>query len=692
MYKQLYRQKLKTILGIFLTALAVTGLCVGVGQSMAAAQTAEALQNQFTTVALPTNAFLWIDNPEKVGWWGSMDMAMPQEVVDWMENTAQNHPDVVKTLASPGLASAYIPDLKPDSYLRNTYYYYYPDLPRLNQRFHPLPLGAPYSCAMLEIQLEDHTGEEDRLGDTPYFDWENEYRLSDTSLCGWETEMRKYHGVVLEGTITRVLGLSEDYPDPVGFQIRLALLLPPETLEKLVPGERYLVYGMDYRDKDWILRQYLKDRKGIDMPSSFQEEFLKPFSEEELEQWKAGSQFGNYAVARYYGDQVFELYNSDIGSVRTASLTLKDASWLQGKPVEDAQPTIVHLDGTAEEFLNSPEGASWAKALEGISVNNHAFPILGVDRLAYMADFARGRARVVEGRDFTRQELDRGEKVCILSQTLAAANGISVGDTIDLQYYQYDWDSPYQYFLESGFGTTRPTAYFYTGRTPLEAESQTYTVVGLYRNGDPWGAEEEELYGFTTNTIFTPKKAVTGTMDYGNQGLFRTMVLENGKIPQFRELVTEAGYEDLFIYHDQGYEAVEPHLAHYRSAAGRALWVGVSLWAAIMLLTVLLFTLQQKKNLEIMRRLGTPSGACIRYVMLSQGAILLPGTLLGLGAGIVLWSKVAEKLLASGSGTLTLEMNPASLAIPALIQLAAVLLGVLCLALRLTHPRRNRKG
>lgn len=281
--------------------------------------------------------------------------------------------------------------------------------------------------------------------------------------------------------------------------------------------------------------------------------------------------------------------------------------------------------------------------------------------------------------------------MCILSQTLAAANGISVGDTIDLQYYQYDWDSPYQHFLKSGKGINRPTACFYTGTTPLEEKSQAYTVVGLYQNGDPWGDPKDNLYGFTPNTIFTPKKAVTGTMDYGNQGLFRTLVLENGKIPQFRELVTEAGYDGLFTYYDQGYEAVEPHLAHYQSAAGRALWVGVSLWAAIMLLTVLLFTLQQKKNLEIMRRLGTPPGVCIRYIILSQGAILLPGTLLGLGAGIVLWSKVAEKLLASGSSTLTLEMNPASLAIPALIQLAAVLLGVLCLALRLNHPRRNRR-
>ena len=686
MYKQLFRQKLKTILGIFLTVLAVTGLCVGVGQSMAAAQTAEALQNQFTTVALPTKNFLPSLEETYYGWGDKIDVRMPTEIVDWMENTTRNHPDVGKTLSSPGLASAYIPDLKPDSYLRHTFYYYIAT--NIVQRFHPIPLGAPYSCAMLEIQL-------DKVGELDTYPGVDEYIEVDTSLFEWEKERKRYHEVMLEGTITRVLGLSEDYPDPVGFRIKLALFLPEEaalgTLN-LTPGERYLVYGMDYRDKDWILRQYLKEDRGLEVPSSFEEESIKYFSEEKIEQWKSANPL-YYAVASYYGgSQTFELYNREIHSVRTASLTLKDASWLQGKPVEDAQPTIVHLEGTAEEFLNSPEGASWAKALEGISVNNHAFPILGVDRLSYIADFARGRARVVEGRDFTRQELDRGEKVCILSQTLAAANGISVGDTIDLQYYQYDWDSPYQYFLESGFGTTRPTAYFYTGRTPLEAESQTYTVVGLYRNGDPWGAEEEELYGFTTNTIFTPKKAVTGTMDYGNQGLFRTLVLENGKIPQFRELVTEAGYEDLFIYHDQGYEAVEPHLAHYQSAAGRALWVGVSLWAAIMLLTVLLFTLQQKKNLEIMRRLGTPPGACIRYIILSQGAILLPGTLLGLGAGIVLWSKVAEKLLASGSGTLTLEMNPASLAIPALIQLAAVLLGVLCLALRLTHPRRNRKG
>ena len=82
--------------------------------------------------------------------------------------------------------------------------------------------------------------------------------------------------------------------------------LPPETLEELVPGERYLVYGMDYRDKDWILRQFLKEDRGIDMPSSFQEEFLKPFSETELEQWKAGSQFNHYADERYYGDHEVE--------------------------------------------------------------------------------------------------------------------------------------------------------------------------------------------------------------------------------------------------------------------------------------------------------------------------------------------------------------------------------------------------
>ena len=678
MYKQLFRQKLKTILGVFLTALAVTGLCVGVGQALAAAYTAEAMQYQFTTVALPTAQFQFsqeTDEEPSV----QVESELPPEIVRWIESTAQSRPDLVKTIASPGLASAHIPTLNPDTYLRHTYYPY--TIPNIYQELLPVPLGAPYSCAMLEIQLDRILGEP-------------ELSLSDVSLEYWLSDVLSYHGVVLEGTVKQVLGLSEDFPDPVGFRVRLTLLLPDEeALEtmSLNPGERYLVYGMDYRDLDWILRQELKDTNGIEIPA-FDETAIRPLSEQEIAKWKEMNPW-NYVVARYYGgSQVFELNNNQIGSVRTVSLTLKDASWLQGLPEEYAQPTIVHLKGTAEEFLRSSEGASWAKTLEGISVNNHAFPVLGVDRLAYMADFARGRARVVEGRDFTQQELEAGEKVCILSQTLAAANGISVGDTIDLQYYQYDWDSPYQHFLKSGKGINRPTACFYTGTTPLEEKSQAYTVVGLYQNGDPWGDPKDNLYGFTPNTIFTPKKAVTGTMDYGNQGLFRTLVLENGKIPQFRELVTEAGYEGLFIYHDQGYEAVEPHLAHYRSAAGRALWVGVSLWAAIMLLTVLLFTLQQKKNLEIMRRLGTPPGACIRYIILSQGAILLPGTLLGLGAGIVLWSKVAEKLLASGSGTLTLEMNPASLAIPALIQLAAVLLGVLCLALYLTRQQIHRKG
>ena len=142
MYKQLFRQKLKTILGIFMIALAVTGLCVGVGQALAAAYTAEAMQYQFTTVALPTAQFQFsqeTDEEPSV----QVESELPPEIVRWIERTAQSRPDLVKTIASPGLASAHIPTLNPDTYLRHTYYPY--TIPNIYQELLPVPLGAPYS-------------------------------------------------------------------------------------------------------------------------------------------------------------------------------------------------------------------------------------------------------------------------------------------------------------------------------------------------------------------------------------------------------------------------------------------------------------------------------------------------------------------------------------------------------------------
>lgn len=193
-------------------------------------------------------------------------------------------------------------------------------------------------------------------------------------------------------------------------------------------------------------------------------------------------------------------------------------------------------------------------------VNYQTFPVIGVDKLGYVADFARETARIVEGRDFTQEELTSGAKLCIISETLAAANGLTVGDTISPRFYNYDWNSPYQGFVSKGEGVVNHSAYVYTTQTEFSGEAESYVIIGLYRQDNAWGDVSENLYSFTPNTVFVPRASVSSDMDYGNQAFFQTLVLRNGAIQEFRALVDEAGYTDLFVYYDQEYTTISDSL------------------------------------------------------------------------------------------------------------------------------------
>ena len=114
-----------------------------------------------------------------------------------------------------------------------------------------------------------------------------------------------------------------------------------------------------------------------------------------------------------------------------------------------------------------------------------------------MAQFAIEDAMLSEGRSFTQQEYDRGSRVCVISEALAAANGISVGDSISLGFYERDENIPYQPFAK----TANPSAAYYSPQLGFAAEEEAYEVVGIYRQKNAWTEDE---YAFTPNTIFVP--------------------------------------------------------------------------------------------------------------------------------------------------------------------------------------------
>lgn len=588
--RQIFRNPTKMTACILIFAISVAALCISIGQYSAALAAGRSVNDLYTTIALPVPQAQTVQISTDGMLFQYTSKLLTWEQQKTIETLLEENPALVKTVSYTGLASAYIPQLQPDLYTNHHYNYGY----GVSYGLHPETAGAPYSCAVLEIELEEVS---DRVCN--FLDLYRNGYCHPNKTKQWYEELNGYYAVVLTGKIKTAVALESDYPDPTDYTAKLVLLLPgAEALEaiQLQVGQRYLVYGMDYYDLDWY-----------DSISTVKNQFCH----------------------------------------RTVSMTLKDYSALQNMGQQYSVPTITRLEESAADFLGSVQGQAWKQVLQNVHINNQCFPILGVDDLMYIADFARQTAQISQGRDFTLEERSSGAKVCILSQSLAQANGITVGDRITLQYYGDDLDDPYQSFLmenEMAAGIQSPAAAYYTATTPFVNEGEHYTVVGLYRN-DGWADAGNNLYSFTPNTVFVPKSSVSGRMDWADQGMFRTIVLENGSIPAFRTAAEAAGDADLFVYYDQGYSEIREKQGDFQLAAQRYLLAGMAL-AGIMLLTCLLLLLPaRKRTLGIMTDLGVPVSKKLGYIFSDTAALLLPGTGLGLGVSVILCRQVSEKLI-----------------------------------------------
>lgn len=645
--RQLSRQPLKTITGILLVAIAVAALCVCVGQSIAADESQQQLNASFLSVALP-----------------SADYTMEADA--WAFRYAEEHPEIVKDISSPGLISAYAPSLSP---LNHTDYLY--SCGRLTNNYKWLPKQTmQYPSAMFEITLTE-------IGETT---------TGETNVS-----------VSITGTVENTVGLEAGYPDYHGFKIISKLCVPSaEDIDALglTVGERYLIYGTDLYDQDcWLRRIMVSKQPGFPYIEAFDMEKLtiKDPHESLIIQ---GFDPMNLPAAIYEADRSsYQLVGWELGFVRLLQITLEDQSVLLGEELHDLyrEPTIVHLEGSVEDFLSSEEGVLWAEALRNIDINSHAFPVIGITGLMDIADFSQGKADIVDGRGFSEEELTNGSKVCLISQSLAAHNGLSVGDTISLQYYENDPDVPYQINISEGNGCLHPVAcYFFENTMGLE-QAEEYTIVGFYKQDFEWQDSDENLHTFIPNTIFVPATSVEAQMEYSHGAFFRTIHLHNGTIEDFQNAAAEAGFSNMFYYNDNGYSKIEPAFRSYQENAGRALVIGISVYIAVMALFIFLFPCQQKGTLATMESLGTTRSRQIRHVFIMTMGIFLSGSILGTAAGLLLWQSVKNALIQGDASLLDMDMNFAGILAISGIQAVICAAVVTCTALTMTGNRNLMK-
>ena len=666
---QLLRQPVKSLLLLLLVFLASAMLVICVGQYTAAGLTRANLDDRYDTVALLSDEYFW----EKTPGGQAHSPFLPEDIQSWVDNTLATRKDLVKEESYTQMYSAYIPGVAPDNFSQHENGGY---LDSSNMEI--IGAGYPYRCAMLEVTLTavgTEIMEKTKSYGTPEGEMQT-FRTSITLLCA--------------GRIERVLGLEQGFASSVGSTIALLIRCYDEedlAAIELEPGNRYLVYGLDYTEMDAMSREMAV----LNFYPLYDELFG-----ENLEQVDCRMTVCNeidFPVICQEGDDFVlreDLRNKYIFADNQIRYTQVPAEEMTETYTI---PTMVKLSGTGEAFLQEAEGQLWKETLEHMEISNHAFPVLAVDKLGYQVAFARGDSRITEGRDFTQEELTKGGRVCIISENLAVGNGLSVGDTIPMQTYGYDPNiAVVQYELI--WGTRFPSAAIYSDEMGFTSQMEEYTIVGIYRQNNAW-ENQDDFYGLTPNVVFVPKGSISGDFRWGDHGILYTLVLHNGKMTEFQELQTQAGYPDLFICMDGGYTEIASGLDTYEGVAAKALYIGAGGSAVILLLFLVLCPLQQRKNLFLMGSLGTSPGGKIRHIFVSTMVLLVPGVVLGVLTGALLWKQVATVLMGTMHVQIPMEANMAVLApclAAGLVAAMAVLVLTLAAAMSGSKGMMNRKG
>ncbi len=148
---------------------------------------------------------------------------------------------------------------------------------------------------------------------------------------------------------------------------------------------------------------------------------------------------------------------------------------------------FVHLGNKREEDMDQNSGETCWEAGDGtMNCETYKEPIFFIKSNMFpgMIEFEDGDYQLVSGRFYTQEEIDKGDFVCLVSQNLAAANGLSVGDEITLAT---NYLSSYmkqsgvvQEDLENGFEIIG----IFSHNNPLTPDHSNFDYASPYENPD----------------------------------------------------------------------------------------------------------------------------------------------------------------------------------------------------------------
>lgn len=273
--------------------------------------------------------------------------------------------------------------------------------------------------------------------------------------------------------------------------------------------------------------------------------------------------------------------------------------------------------------------------------------------------FQQKEAFLVEGRAFTQEEYGSGKPVCVISEALALSSGLSLGDSLDLRFYWGADPSETGDDME-GMTLTNLRAQPYCSRVGFTGDSQTYEIIGIYRQSNLW---EADSYSVTPNTVFVPNASLAGPCLTREAGVLYTLVLENGGIEAVEQALRDQGYpESVLLYFDSGYGEISGTLESFRKSTVQLFAAACVTWAAALAAYLALFVFRQRRNVGLMLSLGAGKRAAKDFVWRISMLPAAFGAAVGAAVGMIFLRNALQSVFASAKELLGTDFSTVSAA------------------------------
>ncbi len=607
--RQIFRQPIRSVICIIMLMLSGTILCLSIGLYYSAIMTIREADSVYTTIALPTDRMDITE--EKVGdrVLRSVKSVITYEAREWMNSLKDTYPEV-RGAYQQQLISAFSEGL-------NTL------VSAMEEGSYSSAKDAPYTNAVFVITIENI---------------DNDPSASATQIAA---------------KIKEVLFLHKEYDLPEKF-LRIHYQYYSEDEWKaadLEVGGTYLVFCRNYSDAGLSLKQDLAEAYKISINEIDWNNLNYDVEEFKADTAKHGLDASDVVAFYEYKDSNISITADKLEDIESARVVVENpANFIREgytaihsdgtteiiEATEEeikavTRPTIVRLTTDVDTFLNSEEGSLWRETLEQYNITNQSVPVLGTDLLESIFEFHQNKAVVANGRSFRKEEYKNGDKVCIISESMALANNLQVGDSLPLAFYK-----GYQSYLEKAYN---PPADEYNPVVGFSTESETYRIIGIYRQSNLWA---DTSYTFTPNTIFVPNKAITCEFYTDNAGVFYTIVLKNGSIDKMKSNAEEQGYKDIFYFYDQGYSGIKDTLSDYLSNTRIFSMIGGIIWIAMLILFLTLYVTRLKQTAGMMLSLGSGQRSTLIHIMTCTLMLVLAATVISGIVGYALLGNIID--------------------------------------------------